>query len=75
MKRCLGPVSDGSPLARTVQYRPGRMVVNHRNPTQNKVAAKIPASQGYLISLLHYTRGIRSLQSCVCVSYQMERTP
>jgi hypothetical protein len=56
-------------------YIPGRIVVNQRNPTQNKVAANIPASQGYFISTLHFTKNRRGLPFCVYVSYRTERIP
>jgi hypothetical protein len=70
----LGLISDDNGLM--VEWHiPGRMVVNHRNPTQNRVAAKIPASQGYLISVLHFTRDTRSLPFYGYVSYQTEHTP
>jgi hypothetical protein len=70
----LGLISDDNGLM-VGFHIPGRMVVNHRNPTQNRVAAKIPASQGYLISVLHFTRDIRSLPFYGYASYQTEHTP
>lgn len=51
------------------------MTVNHLNPTQNKVPAKIPANQGYKISIIQYELFVFHSQSCAYVSYPTEQIP
>jgi hypothetical protein len=48
--------------------QPGKMVVSHRKPTQNNVAAKIPANQGYLQVSFQFKWAIDELTVlCICL--------